>query len=153
MIEIKPIAFVTSSRKQIKDDYWGGQTSVITLVDELPDEAFEGIDAYSHLEIIFHFHQADPAKIITGKRHPRGNPDWPEVGIFARRGKNRPNHLGLSVVKLIKRDGRSLTVEGLDTIDGTPVIDIKPLMTGFLPREKTHQPKWADEIMKDYWKR
>ena len=88
--------------------------------------ALDGLEEFSHLEILFHFHKADPAKEITGKRHPRNNPAWPAVGIFARRGKNRPNHLGLTVVKLmIRREGRTLEVENLDALDGTPVIDIK----------------------------
>jgi tRNA (Thr-GGU) A37 N-methylase len=90
-------------------------------------------------------------KIETGARHPRNNKNWPKVGIFAQRGKTRPNRLGVSVVKIVKREGTRLFVEGLDAIDGTPVLDIKPVMREFLPREKVNQPHWATELMKDYW--
>ena len=84
-------------------------------------------------------------------RHPRGNRDWPEVGIFAQRNKDRPNHLGLTIVNVIKHDGRSLFVKGLDAINGTPVLDIKPVLAEFLPHEPIRQPDWSHELMKDYW--
>jgi tRNA (Thr-GGU) A37 N-methylase len=73
------------------------------------------------------------------------------VGIFSQRGKNRPNRLGLTTVKLIKREDRTLMVQGLDCIDGTPILDIKPVMKEFLPKEKVQQPAWVDEIMRNYW--
>jgi tRNA-Thr(GGU) m(6)t(6)A37 methyltransferase TsaA len=149
-ITILPIAFVRSDRRDIKDDNWQGIAEII-LTEDIPEEALVGVSEFSHLEILFHFHKADPAKVTVGLRHPRNNPDWPEVGIFARRGKNRPNHLGLTVVKLVKIEARTLFVEGLDALDGSPVIDIKPLLRGFLPREEIRQPKWADEIMARYW--
>ena len=152
MITITPLAWVTSSRIEIKDDHWHEETASITLDDAMPDDSLAGLETFSHLEILFHFHQADPAKIVTGRRHPRNNPDYPEVGIFARRGKNRPNHLGLTVVRLLSIEGRTLRVQGLDALDGTPVIDIKPLMTGFLPSPADiKEPPWATEIMRDYW--
>jgi tRNA-Thr(GGU) m(6)t(6)A37 methyltransferase TsaA len=152
-ISIRPVAWIRSSRSEIGDDHWGGHRAIITLDKSLPDEAFDGLEDFSHLEILFHFHKADPAKEITGKRHPRNNPNWPAVGIFARRGKNRPNHLGLTVVKLIRREGRTLEVENLDALDGTPVIDIKPMMSGFIPPEPISEPEWAREIMSRYWLR
>ena len=73
------------------------------------------------------------------------------VGIFAQRGKNRPNRLGLCVARIVAVDGLGPEVEGLDAIDGTPVIDIKPVMKGFAPRGEIREPAWAAEIMKDYW--
>ncbi|MED2635235.1 TrmO family methyltransferase, partial [Bacillus thuringiensis] len=80
------------------------------------------------------------------------NKDYPEVGIFAQRGKNRPNRIGVTIVKVIKREGKSIIVEGLDAIDGTPILDIKPIMKEFMPKEEIHQPKWATDIMRQYWK-
>jgi tRNA (Thr-GGU) A37 N-methylase len=59
--------------------------------------------------------------------------------------------LGATIVKVIKRDGNQLFVQGLDAIDGTPVLDIKPVMKEFLPCEEVRQPKWATELMKNYW--
>jgi len=151
MIQIEPIGYVKSDRTEIRDDHWNGQSEIV-LSGSFSEDTLAGIDEFSHLEILFYFHQADPAKINRGAAHPRNNLDWPKVGIFVRRGKNRPNHLGLTVVKLLSVKGKTLCVSGLDAIDGTPVIDIKPLLRGFLPKEEIRQPDWADEIMKDYWK-
>jgi tRNA (Thr-GGU) A37 N-methylase len=102
-------------------------------------------------DFIYYFHLVEDARIETGSRHPRNNIDWPKVGIFSQRGKNRPNRLGATIVKILKPDGRQLHVQGLDAIDSTPVLDIKPVMQEFLPREKVHQPEWATELMKQYW--
>ena len=151
MITLQPIGIVRNSRQDAVDDYWGGIISEITLTEPLGAESLEGIEEFSHAEIIFYFHQMDDSKIVTGARHPRNNSQWPKVGILAQRGRNRPNRLGLSVVKVIKRQGNKLYVEGLDAIDGTPVLDIKPVMKEFLPREKIEQPEWSVELMKDYW--
>ena len=93
----------------------------------------------------------DENKIETSARHPRNNPNWPKVGIFAQRGKNRPNRLGVTVVKIIKREGTRLTIQGLDAVDGTPVLDIKPVICEFLPRGEVNQPEWAGELMREYW--
>jgi tRNA (adenine37-N6)-methyltransferase len=101
--------------------------------------------------VIFLFEQVGDDQITTTARHPRGNPDWPRVGIFAQRGKNRPNRLGVTICRIISVDGLELAVEGLDAIDGTPVLDIKPVMAGFLPRETVREPDWAAAIMADYW--
>ena len=151
MIALKPIGVVRNSRRTIEDDNWGETVSEILIGDSLGEESLQGIDAFSHAEVVFFCHQVDEQKIETGARHPRNNPDWPKVGILAQRGKNRPNRLGLTVVKILRREGRSLYVAGLDAIDGTPVIDIKPVMKEFLPREEIRQPEWSRELMKNYW--
>jgi tRNA (Thr-GGU) A37 N-methylase len=78
--------------------------------------------------------------------------EWPRVGIFAQRPKDRPNRIGVSVCRLLGVDGLELRVAGLDAVDGTPVLDVKPVMREFLPRGEIHQPAWATELMKDYWK-
>jgi tRNA (Thr-GGU) A37 N-methylase len=77
--------------------------------------------------------------------------NWPRVGIFAQRGKGRPNRLGATIVEVVSREGRVLTVAGLDAIDGTPVLDIKPVLAEFLPRKPVRQPAWSCELMRDYW--
>jgi tRNA (adenine37-N6)-methyltransferase len=84
-------------------------------------------------------------------RRPRGNPDWPEVGIFAQRAKRRPNRIGVSVCELVGVDGLQLAVRGLDAIDGTPVLDIKPYLTEFAPRTPVRQPHWSRQLMAGYW--
>ena len=90
-------------------------------------------------------------KADDGARHPRNRRDWPLVGIFAQRGRNRPNRIGVSICRIISVSGTRLEVEGLDAIDGTPVLDIKPVLAGFLPRGAIEQPEWAAAIMADYW--
>jgi tRNA-Thr(GGU) m(6)t(6)A37 methyltransferase TsaA len=151
MIIIKPIGIVKNSRIEIEDDNWGGIISEIVVTEALGEESLKGLEEFSHAEIIFHFHQVDRRKIVTGARYPRNNPNWPKIGIFAQRGKNRPNRLGLAIVKIIKVENGSLFVSGLDAIDGTPVIDIKPAMKEFLPAEPIQQPQWSTEIMENYW--
>ena len=152
-IKFSPIAYVHNSRKEITDDFWGGIVSEITLVEEFTEDALIGIEEFSHLEIIFYFDKVMPEDIRTSAGHPRGNSNWPETGIFAQRGKNRPNRIGLTVVKLHKREGRKLFVSGLDAISGTPILDIKPVIREFQPVGEIKQPKWAGELMKEYWKR
>ncbi|MCX6315837.1 MAG: SAM-dependent methyltransferase [Bacteroidetes bacterium] len=150
-ITLQPLAFVTNNRKDITDDYWGRVISEIQLADHIPTAALEGIEAFSHLEIIFHFNQAEKKDMVFSG-HPRGNPAWPVTGIFAMRKKDRPNALGLTVVELIKREGNKLWVRNLDAIDGTPVLDIKPVMKEFLPAGEIRQPDWSSELMQQYWK-
>jgi tRNA (Thr-GGU) A37 N-methylase len=100
--------------------------------------------------VVFQFHLVDESAVVTGARHPRGNPDWPLVGMFAQRAKMRPNRLGVSNCELRSIDGRDLYVRGLDAIDGTPVLDIKPFMREFEPAATT-QPAWATELMAGYY--
>jgi tRNA-Thr(GGU) m(6)t(6)A37 methyltransferase TsaA len=154
MFTIKPVAFVKNTRNDVSDDFWGGIVSEITLTDEFDESAFKGIEEFSHLEIIFCFNRVEDDNIRKSSHHPRNNPAWPEVGIFAMRGKNRPNKLGLSLVRLIELKGRTLFVKWLDAINGTPVLDIKPVIKEFLPEpgEQIIQPAWASELMRDYWK-
>ncbi len=152
MIAMSPIGTVKNIRKEVEDDNWGNIVSVIELDLAFDEEALLEIESFSHAEIYFYFHLVEETKIETGARHPRNNKEWPKVGIFAQRGKNRPNRLGATTVKILKREGRQLFVQGLDAIDGTPILDIKPVMKEFLPREDVSQPTWASELMKNYWK-
>ncbi|HZQ41516.1 MAG TPA: SAM-dependent methyltransferase [Rhizomicrobium sp.] len=123
----------------------------IVLAPRFGPAALAGLSDFSHLEVIFHFDQVPENEINTGARHPRGRTDWPLVGIFAQRGRNRPNRIGVSTCRLLSVEGTRLKVSGLDAVDGTPVLDIKPVMTGFLPRGVVHEPEWVSEVMRDYW--
>ncbi len=152
-IQLTPIAIVHNSRIEVEDDNWGNIVSVIELNESMPEDALAGIEGFSHAEVFYYFHLVPDLKIETGARHPRNNMDWPKVGILSQRGKNRPNKLGATIVKILKRDGRQLHVQGLDAINGTPILDIKPVMHEFLPREEVHQPEWATELMKQYWEK
>ena len=151
MISLTPIGHVKSPRNDLSDDDWGGVRATIELAPDLDPACLDGLEDFSHAEVIFCFDRVDPAKVSRGARHPRGNPAWPKVGIFAQRGKDRPNRLGSTIVTIVRRDGRALEVRGLDAIEGTPVLDIKPVMAEFLPRGPVRQPAWSHELMRDYW--
>ena len=150
--KMQPIGRVSGGRADPIDDDWGKSRAVIALDPaRFDDTALAGLEAFSHVEIVFVFNQVRDDQIVSGARHPRGREDWPKIGIFAQRGKNRPNRIGLTVCRIVSVSGRELEVEGLDAIDGTPVLDIKPFMSGFGPRGEVREPAWAREIMAEYW--
>ncbi|HEY1632650.1 MAG TPA: SAM-dependent methyltransferase [Rhizomicrobium sp.] len=151
-IVLKPIGRVASARDAVLDDDWDAVPTRIELDPaQFTADATASLGDFSHIEVIFYFDRVPDSEIQTGARHPRGRADWPKVGIFAQRGKGRPNRLGLCVCALIRADGLMLHVKGLDAIDGTPVLDIKPVMKGFQPRGEIREPAWAAEIMREYW--
>jgi tRNA (Thr-GGU) A37 N-methylase len=152
MIAIEPIGHVRGGRDEAIDDDWGQSRARIELDPaRFAAEALAGLSDFSHLEVIFVFDRVPDGEIEYGARHPRGRADWPLVGIFAQRGKNRPNRLGLCTCRIVRIDGLAVEVEGLDAIDGTPVVDLKPAMREFQPRGEVVEPAWAAELMKDYW--
>lgn len=152
-IEVEPIGRVRSARTSLEDDYWGEVESTIELTDGFEPDALQGLEDFSHVEVLFFFDRVAPGKIVRGARHPRNNDAWPAVGIFAQRGKNRPNRLGSTVARVLGREGRTLRLAELDAIDGTPVLDLKPVMREFLPRDDVRQPEWSRELMRRYWDR
>ena len=145
------IGRVTSGRVEATDDDWGDVTATIALHPPFDDRSVAGLAEFSHVEVIYVFDQVDPAAVCQHARRPRGNPDWPEVGIFAQRAKDRPNRLGLCTCELLAVDGASIIVRGLDAIVGTPVLDVKPYFAEFAPRGELRQPAWSHELMRDYW--
>jgi tRNA (adenine37-N6)-methyltransferase len=151
-VEVHPIGFVESGRAQAEDDYWGGESACIALNAGFPYEALEGLAAFSHVEVLYFFHEVDPKSVVVGARRPRDNPRWPAVGIFAQRGRHRPNRLGTNICRLMRVEGTRLHVAELDAIQGTPVLDLKPVMKEFLPRDALRQPRWSHEVMRHYWK-
>ena len=152
-ITMRPIGWVRSARGGATDDYWGGTVARIELDPiQFDATALAGLADFSHVQIIYFFDQVNPATIVTAAEHPRENPAWPKVGIFAQRKKSRPNRLGLSTCRLLSVEGLTVTVAELDAIDGTPVVDIKPYVLEFEPRrEDARQPKWISELMVDYF--
>lgn len=149
---IEAVGHVRGGRAEAIDDDWGASRARIELDPKrFEPEALFGLADFSHAEIIFLFDRVDEARINTSARRPRNNPDWPLVGIFAQRGRARPNRLGVTICRILSVEGLTIEVEGLDAIDGTPVIDIKPVLTGFLPRGEVREPAWAPELMEGYW--
>jgi tRNA (adenine37-N6)-methyltransferase len=149
---MNPVGRVIGGRADPIDDDWGPIRAVIELDAKRFDEtALAGLESFSHAEIVFVFDKVADDEIVSGARHPRGRIDWPKIGIFAQRGKNRPNRIGVTVCRIVGVAGRRLEVQGLDAIDGTPVLDIKPVMSGFIARGEVREPDWAREIMAGYW--
>lgn len=149
-LKLEPIGVVSSSRSEATDDNWDSETSTINLLAPFDERSLRGLSTFSHCIVVYVFDRAtwDESRM---SRHPRGNREWPEVGIFAQRAKDRPNRLGVSVCQIVAVEGATVRVAGLDAIDGTPVVDIKPWMVEFGPRGEVSQPAWSIELMKDYW--
>jgi tRNA (Thr-GGU) A37 N-methylase len=151
-IEVEPIAYVVGGRVEPTDDHWGGTRAIIRIdSSRFTSAATAGLEDFSHLEVIFHFHLTDKTDLNLGARRPRDNPDWPEVGIFGHRNMRRLNWLGVSRCRLLKVDGLDLHVEDLDAVDGTPILDIKPWFAEFGARGDVHQAQWTSEMLVDYY--
>jgi tRNA (adenine37-N6)-methyltransferase len=148
---VEPIAVVRSSRSEPIDDGWDRESTRIVLADRFDESSLAGLEQFSHIDVVYVFDRVPQDKIEVAARRPRGNPDWPLVGIFAQRGKNRPNRIGVTTCRLIGVNGRVLEVSGLDAIDGTPIVDIKPYLAEFAPRGEVRQPVWSRELMRGYW--
>lgn len=124
IIELKPIGLVKTSASEDQIKHRKAISEII--VSEDLSEALEGIEEFSHVFIIFWMHEIRELAGATLKVHPQGRMDLPLIGVFATRTPNRPNPIGLTVVELLKKEGNILKVKGLDALDGTPVLDIKP---------------------------
>lgn len=148
---VEPIAFVRAPRPHAEDDFWGNEEARIELVSTFGEDSLQGLVEFSHVEVLFLFHEVEPTKVITSARHPRNNPSWPSVGIFAQRGKNRPNRIGSTICRIRRVERSVVVVAELDAINGTPVLDLKPVMQEFLPRQVVSQPAWSHELMANYW--
>jgi tRNA (adenine37-N6)-methyltransferase len=150
-ISVRPIAWVRSTRVEVLDDGWDAERSAIELDAAVPDGALGGLEAFSHLDVVFFFDRARDVPPAPYVRHPRGNTAWPRVGIFAQRAKDRPNRLGLSTCAIVSVGPRRVEVAGLDAVDGTPVVDLKPHVRELGARGEVRQPGWMDELMAGYF--
>ncbi len=148
-LSFKPIGFVKNARVNKSDKNWGEVESMIELTSDFSPESLDGIESFSHLEILYIFHKSN--KVFIGSEHPRGDKKYPKVGIFAQRKKDRPNHIGATIVNLIRKEDKRLIVSNLDAINGTPILDIKPVFQEYMPKGEIKQPDWVEELMKDYW--
>ena len=136
-----------------REDYWGDVISEIRLDEKsFTPDALDGLSEFSHVEVLFCLHGVRENAVVGGSRHPRSNPNWPQVGIFAQRGKTRPNRIAATICRLLSVQGLSVKVQGLDAFDGSPVLDIKPVFAEFTPeRNSIRQPQWSHELMADYF--
>jgi tRNA (adenine37-N6)-methyltransferase len=150
---LHPIGAVVGGRDEWVEDDWYGVTATLRLDGTRFDPgAVQGLEEFSHLEVVFLFDRVDPAKIRLEPRPARGNPEWPPVGVFAAHGPFRPNRLGVSRCRLLAVDGLDLHVADLDALSGTPVLDIKPYQREFEPLDPVAQPQWSKELMRGYYR-
>ena len=123
-------------------DWWGIVSEIV--VDSGLTGALDGLDEFSHIIVLYWMHQAAVTGQLPTKVHPRGKRDSPLVGLFATRSPHRPNPVGKATVRLLERRGNILKVEGLDAINGTPVIDIKPYIPGYDSATDAKVPQWRN---------
>ncbi len=146
------VGTVVGGRAEPIDDEWDAVRARIELDTSVVEpSAILGLDSFSHIEVTFVFDRVDAESVCRGARHPRGRADWPLVGILAQRAKDRPNRIGSTVCRLVAIGDGWIDVAGLDAIDGTPVLDVKPYLRGFAPRGETSEPAWATDLMAGYW--
>jgi tRNA-Thr(GGU) m(6)t(6)A37 methyltransferase TsaA len=151
-VTLMPIGVVRSTRVAVTDDGWDAEQSVVEIdPDLMQSDALAGLEEFSHVEVLYWMDRVDPARVEAGARHPRGNRAWPRVGILAQRAKNRPNAIGATVCRILRVDGLRIHVAGLDAVDGSPVLDLKPWVREFGPRGDVSQPGWMTELMREYW--
>jgi tRNA-Thr(GGU) m(6)t(6)A37 methyltransferase TsaA len=138
-ITLKPIGTVRNEIKQRGGHDFEDLVSEIVLDGSL-NEALDDIDDFSHIVVICWFHRS--RKPFPMKVHPRRDETIPLKGVLATRSPDRPNPIALTTVKLLKRSGNVLTVKGLDAIDGTPVLDIKPYLPGLDTARRARMAPW-----------
>jgi tRNA-Thr(GGU) m(6)t(6)A37 methyltransferase TsaA len=141
-IKIKPIGFVKNDVKEQRFGNWNDVVSEIIL-DKEYEEALDGIEDYSHINVVFWMNEVKTCKI---KYQPQGNKGVPVVGIFACRCPVRPNPIGITTVELLERKNNAIKVKGLDVINNTPIIDIKPYTPQYDKVENAKIPKWIYKL-------
>ncbi len=149
-LALEPIGFVKCAVSEGRDDAWGSVVSEVRL-DERFAAGLAGLEEFSHALIIFWMHQATFKAETDLQRRPRGRADMPELGIFAQRAKHRPNPIAVTAVEIVERRGATLMVRGLDAIDETPVLDIKPYFPIFDSIENPKVPEWVNRLMTGYF--
>ena len=144
-ISLKGLGTVRNGIKQRPESGWEKIVSEI-VVDSRLTEALDGLEEFSHIIVIYWMHQVPALDKVPTKVHPRGRQDLPLVGLFATRAPYRLNPIGETTVRLLERRDNILKVEGLDAIDGTPVIDIKPYIPGLDAVTEAKAPSWVTKL-------
>ncbi len=141
-IRIKPIGYVKNNIKEPRFGNFANEISEI-VIEKKFEKALNGIEEYSHVIIIYWM---DRVKNHVITHRPQGNPEVPIVGIFACRCPQRPNPIAITTVKLIEHNGNAIKVKGLDILDGTPVLDIKPYWPQYDKVENGKIPEWVNKL-------
>ena len=140
-MRVRAVGFVRNGVKETPggDDWWAKLVSEIVINEDLT-ESLDDIEGFSHIIVLFWMHRIK-GRGFPVKVRPMGR-NIPPVGVFASRSPNRPNRIGKTTVRLLRRRGNILEVKGLDALDGAPVIDIKPYMPGYDSAEDAEVPSW-----------
>jgi len=130
-------------RSEVKQPFVQDCKEVVSdiVIDSSLTEALDNLDEFSHIIVLYWMHHAATGQVPT-KVHPKGRQELPLIGLFATRSPNRPNPVGKATVRLLQRQGNILKVKGLDAIDGSPVIDIKPYISGYDSAVNAKVPSW-----------
>jgi tRNA-Thr(GGU) m(6)t(6)A37 methyltransferase TsaA len=144
-MKIKTIGIVKNSVKEPKDDDLAKVVSEI-IINKKYEQALDQVDGFSHIIVIYWMNRVTPAKMLKLKVHPKRRRDLPLVGVFATRSPARPNPIGLTTVRVLEHSRNTLKVIGLDAIDGTPVLDIKPYIPGYDSPARAQTPAWMKNL-------
>jgi tRNA-Thr(GGU) m(6)t(6)A37 methyltransferase TsaA len=149
-ITLTPIGYVRNKVTSPVDSGWGAVESRIVLEPQWAG-ALDGLEGFSHAQILTYLHQiATEDLMVPAQRRPRGRSDMPLLGVFAQRARVRPNPIGLTACAIVKVGPGELIVRGLDAIDGTPVLDIKPYVPMFDRVESPVVPAWTKQLFEGY---
>ncbi len=149
-IIIQPVGYVSSPVTSKVDQNWGKIKSEVVL-ERTFSGAFLGLEGFSHSIIVTYLHKAKYQKEKHLRRRPRNLETMPLVGIFSQRVKDRPNPIGITAVEIVKVKGDVLEVKGLDAINGTPVIDVKPYYPQYDKVDDSKVPEWVNILMQGYF--
>jgi len=150
VINIEPIGTVHCPVTQMSQGNWAQVVSEIHLDPALAG-GLQGLEGFSHVLVVFWLDQIaafDPQKQLL--RKPRGMDDMHELGVFAQRTKYRPNPIGVTAVELVGIRDHVVSVRGLDALEGTPVLDMKPYIDAF-DRKDVTMPSWVAHVMEGYF--
>lgn len=165
LISFKPIGYV---RNRSEDASWGDklqsipwqdraarmkeQTEAVSeiIIDDVMADGLERLEEFSHLDILYWPHLVPPERRPAMKVHPLSSSDFPLVGVFATRSPIRPNSILVTMVRLLERKGATLRVTGLDALDGSPVLDIKPYTGGLIGKNEVTIPDWMKRMNRKF---
>jgi tRNA-Thr(GGU) m(6)t(6)A37 methyltransferase TsaA len=144
-MELPEVTFraIGTVKNEVKEPAHRGSEDRVSeiIIDPALSEALDDLEKFSHIIVLYWIHRS--RKPAPMKVHPRGDPERAMMGVFATRSPSRPNPIGKATVKLQERQGNVLKVQGLDAIDGTPVLDIKPYIPGYdSVNDDCRAPSW-----------